>query len=67
MFATVNKANIVLGIIKRSIGTNNRDVFSQLYKSLVRPILEYEAPVWSPALAKVQRRALRLALRQKRG
>ena len=74
MFATVNKANIVLGIIKRSIGTNNREVFSQLFKSLVRPILEYAAPVWSPylikdivALGKVQRRASRLALRQKRG
>ena len=38
VFATVNKANMVLGIIKRSIGTNNQDVFSQLYKSLVRPI-----------------------------
>ena len=65
---------MVLGIIKRSIGTNNQDVFSQLYKSLVRPILEYAAPVWSPylikdiaALEKVQRRASRLALRQKRG
>ena len=74
VFATVNKANIVLGTIKRSIGTNNRDVFSQLYKSLVRPILEYAAPVWSPylikdivALEKVQRRASRLALRQKHG
>ena len=34
MCATVNKANMVLGIIKRSIGTNNQDVFSQLYTSL---------------------------------
>ena len=51
-------------------------MFSQLYKSLVRPILEYAAPIWSPylikdiivALEKVQRRrASRLALRQKRG
>ena len=74
VFATVNKANMVLGIIKRSIGTNNQGVFSLLYKSLVRPILEYAAPVWSPylikdiaALEKVQRRASRLALRQKRG
>ena len=39
VFAMVNKANMVWGIIKRSIGTNNQDVFSQLYKSLVRPIL----------------------------
>ena len=52
VLATVNKANLVLGIIKRSIGTNNQDVFSQLYKSLVRSILEYAAPVWSPYLTK---------------
>ena len=74
VFATLNKTNMVLGIIKRSIGTNNQDVFSQLYKSLVRLILEYAAPVWSPylikdivALEKIQRRAPRLVLRQKRG
>ena len=35
LFATANKANMVLGIIKRSIGTNSQDVFSQLYKSLL--------------------------------
>ena len=74
VFATVNKANMILGIIKRFIGTSSQDAFSQLYKSLVRPILEYAAPVWSPylikdivALEKVQRRASPLALRQKRG
>ena len=65
---------MVLGIIKGSIGTNNQDVFSQPYKSLVRPILEYAALVWSPylikditALEKGQRRASRLSLRQERG
>ena len=65
---------MVLGIIKRSIGTNNQDAFSQLYKSLVRPISEYAAPVRSPylikdivALEKVQRRASCLPLRQKCG
>ena len=74
VFATVNKANMVLDIIKRSIGINSQDAFSKLYKSLVKPILEYAAPVWSPylindivALVKVQRRASRLALRHKRG
>ena len=63
---------MVLRIIKRSIRPNSQDVFSQLYKSLVRPILEDAAPVWSPylikyivALEKVQWRASRLALRQK--
>ena len=65
---------MVLGIIKRSIGTDSQDAFSQIYKSLVRPILEYAVPFWSPylikdivALEKVHRRASRLALRQKRG
>ena len=74
VFAMVNKTNMVLGIIKRSIATNSKGTFSHLYKSLVSPILEYAAPVWSPylikdivALEKVQRRASRLALRQKRG
>ncbi|XP_028407530.1 uncharacterized protein LOC114530144 [Dendronephthya gigantea] len=70
---TVNKANKVLGIIKRTVGPVDKSVFSMLYKSLVRPILEYAVPVWSPylvkdiqALEKVQRRASRIALRQKR-
>ena len=39
VLATVNKENMELGIIKKSIGTNNQVVFSQLCKSLVRPIL----------------------------
>ena len=70
----VNKANKVLGVIKRSLGNDNRHAFSCLFKSLVRPILEYAAPVWSPyqikdidSLERVQRRAPRLALKQKRG
>ena len=65
----VNKANEVLGVIKRSLWNDNRYAFSCLFKSLVRPIL----PVWSPyqkkdieSLEKVQRRASRLALKQKR-
>ena len=71
---TVNKANKVLGSIKRSVGTANTNVFSMLYKSLVRPILEYAVPVWCPYLVKdihalenVQRRASRLALNQCKG
>lgn len=71
---TVNKANKVLGSIKRSVGTANTNVFSMLYMSLVRPILEYAVPVWCPYLVKdihalenVQRRASRLALNQRKG
>ena len=44
----VNKANKVLGVIKRLLGNDIRHAFSCLFKSLVRPILEYAAPVWSP-------------------
>ena len=64
-----NKANSVLGFVRRTVGPNNPDLFSKLYKSLVRPIVEYCLPVWSPhlkkdiaALEKVHRRASRFAL-----
>ena len=70
--AIVNKANKVVGLLKRTVGNKNREIFSMLYKSLVRPILEYACPVWSPylvkdklAIEKVQRRASRNALGQK--
>ena len=47
---TVNKANNLLGLIKRSVGTTNVNVFSTLYLFLVRPVLEYavRTPVWCP-------------------
>ena len=68
----MNKANKVLGLLKRTVGSKNKEIFSMLYKSLVRPILEYACPVWSPhlvkdilAIEKVQRRASRIALGQK--
>ena len=35
-----NKANSVLGFVRRTVGPKNPDLFSKLYKSLVRPILE---------------------------
>ena len=70
----VNKANKVLCLMKRTIGSVNKEIFSTLYKALVRPILEYASPVWCPYLVKnivllekVQRRASRLALGQRRG
>ena len=70
--ASVNKANKVVGLLKRTVGSKNREIFSTLYKSLVRPISEYACPVWSPylvsdklAIEKVQRRAWRVALGQK--
>ena len=43
----VNKANKVAGLLKRTVGSKNRESFSLLCKSLVRPISEYACPVWS--------------------
>ena len=64
-----NKANSVLGFIRRTVGPKNPQLFSKLYKSLVRPILEYCSPVWCPhlkkdlnTLEKVQCRASKCAL-----
>ena len=51
------------------MGTKNSELFSKLYKSLVRPILEYCSSVWCPhlkkdsnILEKVQCRASKCAL-----
>ena len=63
----VKKANQVIGIIRRSFLHLDESMFLQLYKSLVRPHLEYANQVWSPRHAKhvimlenVQRRATKL-------
>ena len=45
-----NKANSVLGFIRRAVGPKNLELFSKLYKSLVCPILEYCSPIWCPHL-----------------
>ena len=36
----VHKANRVLGLFKRTVGGKNKNIFLNLYKTLVRPILE---------------------------
>ena len=36
-----NKANLMLGIIKRGVSYKSAEVISQLYKSYVGPHLEY--------------------------
>ena len=63
----VKKANMMIGIIRRSFLHLDEEMFLQLYKALVRPHLEYANQVWSPRLAKhvtlienVQRRATKL-------
>ena len=69
--ASVNIANKVLGLLKRAVGSRNKEIFSVLCRSLLRPLLEYASPVWSPYLIKdklaiesIQRRASRIALGQ---
>ena len=62
-----SNANQVLGRLKRSFKNRSAPSFTLLYKTLVRPHLEYCAPIWNPNLAKdidvlekVQRRATKL-------
>ncbi len=67
MSTQVNKANRILGLIRRTFTYLDKDTFLKLYKALVRPHLEFPNAVWSPFLVKditlienVQRRATRL-------
>ena len=46
----VNKANKIVGFLKRNVGAGNKEVFSRLYKALVIPTLEYAGPLWSTYL-----------------
>ena len=41
------KANQKLGMIKRSFGYIDKEMFLSLFKSIVRPHLEYGSNVWS--------------------
>ena len=63
----INKANRTLGVIKRTFSYLDKDIFLKLYKTLVRPHLEYGNVIWNPLLKrqstlleKVQRRATKL-------
>jgi hypothetical protein len=65
--AAARKAEYVLWCIRRSIKNLNKTVFLHLYKSLVRPHLEYCSSVWCPhyvrdvdRIEKVQRHATKL-------
>ena len=60
----ISKANSRVGMIKRSFSKLNTQSFKLLYKSLIRPILEYCSCIWFPLykgdcseIEKVQRRA----------
>lgn len=63
----VNKANSVLGVIKRNFQYLSKESFVTLYKAMVRSHLEYAVSVWSPLyqedvknLERVQKRATKL-------
>ena len=62
-----NKANQIVGIIRRTFTFMDEIMLKTLYKSLVRPNLEYANCIWSPMynkdeeiIEKVQRRATKL-------
>ena len=63
----MNKANKILGLIRRSYNYLDADCLKRLFIALVRPVLEYCNVVWSPILKKdrilikgVQRRATKM-------
>ena len=64
---TCKRANRVLGLIARSFSDRSPETIISLYKSLVRPLLEYAVQFWSPfhknemeKIERVQRRATKL-------
>ena len=64
---SVNKANRNLAIARKTFEYMDEEIFKNIFKGLVRPHLEYAAPVWSPHKIKhidiienVQRRATKM-------
>lgn len=65
----IGKANKLLGILRRNFCYINNTNFNYLYKGIIRPIIEYAAPVYNPVFMKdvqsiesIQRRATKMVL-----
>ena len=65
--SVIKKANSILGLIKRSFSVLDENTLPRLYKSMVRPHLEYGNVIWGPhykddmkAIEKVQKRATKI-------
>ena len=65
--AAAKRGNQVLGIISRNFSSLDKEMFLKLYKSMVRPHLEYAIQAWNPYTRKnidllegVQRRATKM-------
>ena len=67
IYKKVKKANALAGMIRRTFFFLDKETFKLLFTSVVRPHLEYGAPVWNPhqknlicMIENVQRRASKL-------
>ena len=47
-----SKASQILGIINRTIRFKNRGILVSLYKTMVRPHVEFCSPAWNPYYVK---------------
>ena len=62
-----NKANRLLRLVTRTFSYMDRNTFLIIYKSIIRPIIDYGDSVWNPSLKKhiqmidnIQRRGTKL-------
>ena len=63
----VGKANNMIGMLKRTFTSRDMNIWSKLYKTYIRPQIEFAIPVWNPyrqkdieKLEKVQRRVSKI-------
>ena len=61
-----NRANAALGQLSRAVHYRDKNVFMDLYKTHVRPHLEYTVKAWAPHLKKDQE-TLEKVLKKTRG